>query len=253
MDNNNKIERQKMQERCEIFGVKIEDVEARLAAIGRNGLLVSRFDDDEAGYKFREVKYFDVPGLHLNRFYFAMASLILKNVKNVLEIGTGDALSTATLASLFPNAQKMTIDLPFHDNMYKRWHNKGGPGTRRGQQRQKRLSRHNITSFRLNTFFISTLPLPRRFDFILVDGDHVYPQVAGDIMFAYSRIAKGGFIFFHDYYEISSPNCQVKEAVDWMAKRIPEKLFVFPMGTPPKRQHQKMAFIVKGLMKNEAT
>ena len=93
------------------------------------------------------------------------------------------------------------------------------------------------------------LDLPEEFEFILVDGDHTYPQIAGDIMFAYKRIVEGGFLFFHDYYEINRESCRVGEAVDWMATRIPEKLFTFPMATPPRTPDQKMALIVKGLLK----
>ncbi len=52
-----------------------------------------------------------------------------------------------------------------------------------------------------------------------------------------------------DYYEKRQVNCQVKKVVDWMAKRIPERVFTFPMGTPPKTPHQKMALIVRGLKK----
>jgi len=247
MDNN--TERQKMQAACGLFGVDISDVERRLAELGDEGLMVSRFDDDVTGYKFRGIKYYDAQGLHLNRFYYVMASLVLKGVKNVLEIGTGDALSTILFSRLFPQAHIFTIDLPSGDPMYKRWRQKSMSGSIRGRQRQARLNQPNVTPFEINTFFLPALKLPEKFELILVDGDHTYPQFPGDAMFAYSRIAEGGFMFFHDYYEEASTVCCVKEVVDWMVARIPEKLFTFPMGTPPKTPEQKMALIIKGLKK----
>lgn len=247
MDNTpNGIEREKMKERCEIFGVNIIDVEQKMADLGEDGMLVSRFDDDANGYKFRDIRYYDDQGLHLNRFYYTMASLVLKDVSKVLEIGTGDALSTALLSRLFSNAQIFTIDLPFGDPRYDRWRTKSAPETKRGEQRKERLKAENITSYEKNTFFILSLDLPETFELILVDGAHKYPQLAGDIMFAYNSIAEGGFLFFHDYYERKSSSCHVKRVVDWMAERIPERVFTFPMGTPPKKLEQKMALLVKG-------
>ena len=244
----NGIERQKMATICSNLGTDIDSVEQRLSDLGEDGLLVSRGDDDEMGYKFRKVRYFDSPGLHLNRFYYAMASLVLGKIKNVLEIGTGDALSTIALSRLFPEATIHTIDLPENDAMYKRWREKNSKGTIREKQRSRRLSRKNIVHFEKNTFFLPSLDLPNSFEFILVDGDHTYPQTAGDIMYAYGRAGKNCFIFFHDYYmppKRGHPSCIVGEAVDWMASRIPEKLYIFPMGTPPGTPHEKMALVIK--------
>lgn len=249
MQQQNDIERQKMKERCEIFGVDIADVERKMADLGEDGMLVSRFDDDEDGYKLRGVRYYDDQGLHLNRFYYTMASLALKDVKTVLEIGTGDALSTVLLSRLFSDAQVFTIDLPPDDPRYERWRTKSAPETKRGEQRKERLKADNIIAYEKNTFFILSLDLPETYELILVDGAHKYPQLAGDIMFAYNSIAEGGFLFFHDYYERKSSSCHVKRVVDWMAERIPERIFTFPMGTPPRKLEQKMALLVKGWKK----
>lgn len=249
MNDKQNIAETEMKAICERFGVNIADVERKLVDLGKDGLLVSRYDDDETGYNFRSVRYYDTQGLHLNRFYYALASLVLKDVKNVLEIGTGDALSTIVLSKLFPDARIFTIDLPSNDPMFNRWRRKSASGTVRGKQRQEKLNRKNVVHFEINTFFLLMLDLPEKFDFILVDGDHIYPQLAGDIMFAYSRIAEDGFLFFHDYYKMKCSGCHVANAVNWMAQRIPEMLFTFPMGTPPRTPEQKMALIVKGLLK----
>jgi len=248
-DVQNEIERRKMAAICDIFKVGIADVEYRLGDLGEDGLMVSRGDDNEAGYKFKSIRYHNVPGLHLNRFYYTMASLVLKGAKNILEIGTGDALSTVMLSGLFPNASIFTIDLPRDDPMHNRWRRKSMPRTKRGEQRRRRLNRKNITYIEKNTFFLPSLSLPSEFELIIVDGDHTYPQAAGDIIFAYSRIAKGGFLFFHDYYNLIHKGhaiCVIREAVDWMVERISERLLVFPMGTPPGTPDEKMALIVRG-------
>jgi len=88
--------------------------------------------------------------------------------------------------------------------------------------------------------------LPKQFDLIFVDGAHVFPQVGFDLMFAYSHIVDGGFLFVHDYNPKwqKTPN-YVSPAVNWVEQRIKEKVFFFPMMTDAENAHLKMVLIIK--------
>jgi len=228
----NNEERQKMKAVCEIFGVNIDDVECGLADLGEDGLMVSKekYNYETNSYTFKSIKYYDVQKLSFSNFYYVMASLVLRGVKNVLEMGTGDGISTIVLSKLFPDANIFTVDLPQDDPMFSRWRRRSLPETVRGKQRQRRLSKKNITCFEKNTFFLPTLDLPMEFEFILVDGDHKYPQLAGDIMFAYNSIVEGGFVFFHDYYERRSVGVMLQKLLSGWHCEYQKKFLLFQCG-----------------------
>ena len=158
----------------------------------------------------------------------SMASLVTEDARNVLEIGTGLGERTLILSGLFPKAQIFTVDLPMEDPEFCTTAWRGLPKKISGLERfHKNIDYENITYINSNSFFLPSLGLPKKFELILVDGSHVYPAVAWDIMFSYSRLRKGGFMFIHDY-STESKTLKVKEAVDYVAKRIPEKVLYFP-------------------------
>lgn len=223
---------------CAEFRLTVADVEERLIELGDDGLLLEKKTE-----KMTPVSYDDRPlGLHLNRFYFAMASLVLKNVENVLEIGTGRGDSTATLSSLFPEATVYTVNLP--DVEYKKLYpDESDLGRKR---RLKNLNRENIVYIKKNSFFLPVSEFSDKFELILVDADKDYPQVAGDIMFAYNRITDGGFVFIHDVNFAHSSKNDVCPAVNWVDKHVPERVFFFPQLTSSNMSSVKMALLVKG-------
>lgn len=236
--------REELKTICEKFGTTLADVDRRLGELGEAGLFVV----SRKSYKlFPRIYERRVPGLHLTRFYFAMASLVLKNVQNVLEIGTGAAESTICLAKLFPKATVYTVDIPPGDPNYKA-HCQNVPGTPRGETCKHNLNQaDNILCIEKNSFFLPLLPqLPKQFDLIFVDGDHCFPQVGFDLMFAYSRIVDGGFLFMHDINpkRQKTPN-YVAKAVFWVRQQIKEEVFFFPMMTDAENVHIKMALIIK--------
>lgn len=177
---------------------------------------------------------------------FAMSSLILKNVKNVLEIGTSAGKSAFALSRLFPKSMIYTIDIGEPDPNYSISYKGIQEGLSTEERRlafEKNTMAENIKFIESNSFFLPSLDLPEKFELIFVDGDHNFPQVAGDIMFAYSRIRSGGFLFMHDYNMPEKFANDVKETVDWVEARIKEKVIFLLGNTRPSIG--KMALIVK--------
>jgi len=178
--------------------------------------------------------------------YFAMSSLVLANVKNILEIGTGAGKSTLGLSRLFPKSMVYTIDIGKSDPNYPM----GYRGSQRGPSAEERrlvfeknMMANNIKFIEINSFFLPSLDLPEKFEIIFIDGDHKFPQVAGDIMFAYNRIQAGGYLFMHDYYVSEKSPTDVKKAVDWVGTRIKEKILLLPGNL--RQSTGRMALIVK--------
>jgi len=218
-----------------IFGTSWGKVEKKLIAVGMEDYtkIIPDYNYDKECYRGKCV---------LHWVFFAMASLILKDVKNVLEIGTGAGASTTVLAKLFPESTVYTIDMPESDPEYK----KGWRGRHGGIHLpifKKNIDRSNIKFVESNSFFLPTLDLPKKFEFIFVDGNHVYPVVASDIMFSYHSLADGGFLFMHDYELVPrTTENDVSNVVNWVSWQIKEQVFFFP-----QQQHMdKMACLVKG-------
>jgi len=218
-----------------IFGTSWGEVEKKLITVGMQDYakIIPDYNYDKECYRGKCV---------LHWVFFAMASLILKDVKNVLEIGTGAGASTAVIARLFPESTVYTIDVPEFDPEY----GKGWRGRHHGMYVptfKENIGRYNIKFIESNTFFLPELDLPKQFEFIFVDGDHLYPVVASDIMFSYHSLADSGFLFMHDY-ELTPRTTEndVSNVVNWMMERINERIFFFP-----QQQHvDKMACLVKG-------
>ena len=217
------------------FNVPWHEVENKLIEIGMKDyakiILHDDWDEESCSRK-----------PFLRYVFFAMASLVLKDVKNILEIGTGGGLTTKRLASLFPKSIVYTIDMPKSDPAY----HKGWRGTNSEasiSRCKKNIDMENIRFIESNSFFLPVLDLPKKFDLIFVDGDHLYPVVASDIMFSYHSLVDGGFLFMHDYEtSFKPPGLHVASMVNWMRKRIKETILLFPQNHPG----DKMACLVKG-------
>jgi len=95
-------------------------------------------------------------------------------------------------------------------------------------QFKQNIRRENIVFIPKNSFFLPSLEVPQKFELIWVDGDHKFPAVAWDIMFAYNYLIKGGFMFIHDYRVNHDKNSQVKDTIDYIASRIKEKVWYLP-------------------------
>lgn len=218
---------------CEKFGFTKEDVLSKF-----EGIISERFQR----------------GRHLHWFYFALASLILPDMKNALEIGTGIGQSTRIISHLFPESNIYTIDVPECDVGYEM--------SVRARKGQKRLSANignseKIKFIESNSFFLPSLSLPDNFEFIFVDGYHHYPAVAWDMMFAYNRLASTAILFAHDF-QVDDNGNDVHPTLDYIKSRIKEEVFIWPgllkmpdirgKNFAPGRVHNfKVACIMRGI------
>jgi len=165
---------------CSELGISLESSEAKIKETGKYGH-----------------KYFSEG--YLPMLYFTIAFFALKNVENILEIGTGYGEMAVFLSELIPSATIYTIDAPPGDRDYEKW----------AWRREKKymdmhienMKRANIIFIEKNSFFLPSMGLPKMFELIWIDGSHEFPVVAWDTMFAYNRLKEGGFIFMHDYVE----------------------------------------------------
>lgn len=213
------------------FNVILSSVEEKLIAVGKQEYIRKIL----AGEPDIEMAWFD----------FAVISLVLNQVENVLEIGTRMGESTIVLSRLFPKATVYTVDLPDDDPAHHRC-------IRIESNRlilEQNLSRKNITAIKCNSFFLPSLKyLPKQFELIYVDGDHSFPQVAGDIMFTYNRMRPGGFLFMHDYASpvVHPYEEDVCKTINWMSQYIKEEILLIPHFSKGIKSHRKMACLVKG-------
>ena len=170
---------------------------------------------------------YNLKGL-LHHLYFAMASLTIKDVKNVLEIGTGLGETTAVLSGLFPDATIYTIDLPGKDIDYLNSWRSLKKKKNAMQRFKENINKKNIKFIPENSFFLPSLELPGMFEIIWIDGGHDFPAVAWDIMFAYSHLQHGGFMFMHDYSIEPMQYTRVKNVLEYISTRIKEKILILP-------------------------
>lgn len=129
------------------------------------------------------------------------------SIHRILEIGTYDGKTTALLSRLFPKSQIVTLDLPATDPLMA-----GSYDYARGDARKRRLfeqkletntSASNVTLLRMNSFFLPE-SVQGRFDLILVDGGHLYPENYWDICNAYHLCQKGGYLMCDDVIPLSN-------------------------------------------------
>lgn len=208
---------------CSELGVSIGDVETKIRKIGSE----------------HSQLYFDAN--QLRGFYFSTVSFVLKDAENVLEIGTGKGRTVNHLSILFPSALIYTVDIPSHDGDYKKFAGR----TRTDDNKKmfkKNIDRPNIVFIEKNSFFLPSLGLPEKFDLIWVDGGHYFPVVAWDVMFAYSHIKEGGFLFMDDY-----GMSDVHKTIDYMKERINETIKMLPLSR--SSQTGTVAWFRKGEIK----
>lgn len=202
----------------------------------------------QAGCKDYVDGLFSVPSkIVSNPLFFAMASILLKgNVKNVLEIGSGSGSGTNRLSRLFPEATVFTVDIPIEEAI---------PGDMSWRVRHKseiprfkqNLARDNIVFIDCNSFFLPMLDLPKQFDFIFVDGDHMYPPAAADTMFAYHRVRPGGFLFMDNYDIEPNPALAVAHLTESIRDLVEEEILLLPLYLCPPAlvEIQRLAMLVK--------
>lgn len=190
---------------CDGLGISLESSEAKIKETG------------EVGHKYFSEGY-------LPMLYFTIAFLALRDVRNILEIGTGFGEMAVFLAELIPSATIYTIDAPPGDRDYEKW------AWRKKKEYMdmhiENMKKDNIIFIEKNSFFMPSVGLPEEFELIWIDGGHEFPIVAWDTMFAYNRLKEGGFIFMHDCVEgndVSRTHSHASDIIAGKAGLLPEQ------------------------------
>jgi len=168
-------------------------------------------------------------GQQLEALIFSALSLHKRDVRSILEIGTGNGGNTVILASLFPDARLHTFDLPKNDRDYNTlaWRRGGEENSFAEKIAHERIIFHEKNSFYLLSENLST------FDLAYVDGGHSYPALAWDAMYAYNMVNPGGFIVFHDYNRSNNDPARdanhVKDFIDnYLRNIVKEEIHYLP-------------------------
>lgn len=126
------------------------------------------------------------------------AVLRASGVRRVLELGTFTGETTALMASLAPDAEIVTVDLPDGQPAYEQYVSLANPDREVFlRTRSANLSAPNIRFVRSDSFLLSPRDLGM-FDLVWVDAWHLFPNVAWDIHLAYHACLPGGFILCDD-------------------------------------------------------
>ena len=120
--------------------------------------------------------------------------------KKILEIGTHSGAGAVLLSTLFPEARIVTIDLPDDHPIFEATYGRERKSERGFflKKRNELLSSQSNIEFRQLDSTCLTFCNDKSYDFIWVDGDHVYPLVAIDIANSIRLLNEGGMIACDD-------------------------------------------------------
>src|SRR5262249_17307324 len=121
----------------------------------------------------------------------------------ILELGTYDGEFTAILSRLFPKGSIVTVDLPDDDPIMRQTYGRDDAGRLAEFKRTQKqnVDAPNVQTVSSNTaFLLDRVPSPTRhsFDFVWVDGGHLYPDVAWDMAYAFHLCRPGGVVAVDD-------------------------------------------------------
>ena len=138
--------------------------------------------------------------------FSAIASSNLK-IKNILEIGTYDAKTSLILATLFPEAIIITIDLEDDDPLFLQTYNRNENVDKFITLRNNLIKKKNnikfIQSNSLRLGFLDDIPNQ---DLIWVDGAHGYPIVTSDITNCIKLMNENSILLCDDIWKKSRNN-----------------------------------------------
>jgi len=206
---------QTIQEFCKMHGTDLDAISKLLEKIDK--------DKDDA----------------LENIFFSAISILNKNkLKAILELGTGYGSRTSLLAKLFPKSKIYTWDLPKTDPEFGRLNIK--TNEERINIFNKTIYNKQVRYIENNSFFLRSTNMPKKYDFVYMDGAHQYPACAWDLAFCYNCLKDGGFLFIHDYGA-----GDVSRAVDYADKLILEEIYLLNQYKDTK-PNIKMAWLQKG-------
>ena len=131
---------------------------------------------------------------------FSSLSVSSRVPSKILEIGTADGITAATLALLFPNSEVVTIDLPIENDKFRTSYDREKSFKQYADKRDRLLNKfENLTFSAMNSIFLNSWS-DKSFDLIWVDGAHGFPILPLDLQNAFRLIKKGGLVVIDDVF-----------------------------------------------------
>lgn len=130
---------------------------------------------------------------------FACLRPALGDAPRILEIGTFDGGFTRILSALYPGGEIITVDLPESDPILRSTYRRDDDAAFRAftATRDAHIGQPNVRFLQFNSAFLLD-HLQGPFDAIWVDGGHLYPEVAWDIVAARHLVREGGYVLCDD-------------------------------------------------------
>lgn len=180
---------------AELAGKAIAEIESNFKMNGWNLRAAVKAVDNF--HKVRGWRSFDLSRDSVHSLILA-AVLLNGGVKRILELGTFAGETTALMASLAPDAEIVTVDLPDDDPVQVEYvtRSKADPESFL-RIRGVNLAASGIKFIQSDTFLLSPRDLGL-FDLVWVDAWHLFPNVAWDTYLAYHVCQPGGLILCDD-------------------------------------------------------
>ena len=118
----------------------------------------------------------------------------------ILEIGTANGITAAILASLFPDAEIVTIDLPQENEKFRLSYNREESFNQYADSRDTLIANFNNVSFVTTNSVNLNNWSEKSFDLIWVDGAHGYPVLPLDLYNSCRLIKKNGVVVVDDVF-----------------------------------------------------
>ena len=131
---------------------------------------------------------------------FSSLSVSSRVPSKILEIGTADGITAATLALLFPNSEVVTIDLPIDNDKFRMSYDRAKSFKQYVDKRDRLLNNfENLTFSAINSISLNSWS-DKSFDLIWVDGAHGFPVLPLDLYNSFRLIRKGGLVVIDDVF-----------------------------------------------------
>ena len=142
---------------------------------------------------------------------FSEHSVILSSLsqkyrfKTILEIGTYDGRNALLLSKLFKGSKVDTYDLHPKNAFYKKWFKE--------KNVKKKIKDKSINFIKKDSFYL--INIKKKYDLIVIDGDHHNPIFTFDLCNSLRLVKKGGFVLIDDvHHDISNKSFAIKQTLD---------------------------------------
>lgn len=189
------------------------------------------------------------PPMFSEHYYiFSAISILRKNIKRILEIGTYRGEFTNFLSYIFPQSKIITIDLPSDSELFRQTYNRKSEDVFKKfiEERKKNISKPNIEFIETESFLVPSFKF-EKFDLIWIDGSHEYPDVSFDIINSFHLLSQNGYMLCDDIYIGSTLSNRTAAYIALESlnryKKLNTKYFIKRIFNPQKTDMNTVKFI----------